>query len=116
MAVTVTPAVQVPLVGLVGVAPVVHAAVEATDQTVSVVAPASTVLPDARENVALRAWLCVLVVLVVLVSVMLPVEVSELLLVAETFSLPRVVVAQPAADEARVAAPVPREACAVADQ
>jgi hypothetical protein len=58
----------------------------------------------------------VLVVLVVLVSVMLPVAVSVLLLVAETFSLPSVVVAQPVAVLLSVAAPTPSVALPVADQ
>jgi hypothetical protein len=94
----------------------VHEAAEATDHTVRVVAPASAVLPDCRVKVAVRVGEEVLVVLVVLVIVTLPVVLSELLPVATTFSLPRVVVAQPVADVLRVAAPTPSVAVAFADQ
>jgi hypothetical protein len=113
---TVTPADQVFVVGLVGVAAVVHEAVDATDQTVSEVAAASVALPEARVNVAVMVCDWALVVLVVFVIVMLPVEVSELLLVTDTFSLPRVVVAHPVAVALSVAAPAPSVAVPVADQ
>ena len=92
VAVTVTPALQVPLVGLVGVAAGVHSAADVVDQTVSVVAAASAALPEARVKAALSDWLCVLVVLVVFVMVTLPVATSEVLLVAVMSSLPNVVV------------------------
>jgi hypothetical protein len=113
---TLTPADQVPLVGLTGVAAGVHEAADATDQTVTVVAPARPASPEARLNVVVSVGTWLLVVVVVLVIVMLPVEVRDVLPVAGMSSLPSVVLAQPEVEVDRVAAPAPRVALAPALQ